>query len=193
MIARGFDVPETNSLEETDWQAELITDVGEFTHDPVGFVNYAWAGCALDDWHGPRPWQKEVLEAIGAHLQNSSTVHQPCQIAVMSGHGIGKSALIAMITSWGMSTCEDCKIIITANTGTQLSTKTVPEVHKWFRLAINAHWYDLKATSITVKDEDHERAWRTDFITWSENNSQAFAGMHNMGNHHHDAIAVNRK
>lgn len=98
-----------------------------------------------------------------------------------SGHGIGKSALVGMIIHWALSTCEDCKIVVTANTGTQLSTKTVPEVNKWFRLAANSHWFDVKATSITVKDEGHERTWRCDFIPWSENNTEAFAGLHNKG------------
>lgn len=102
-------------------------------------------------------------------------------IAVASGHGIGKSALVAMVIHWAMSTCEDTKVIVTANTGTQLATKTVPEIHKWFRLAANAHWWEMKATSITVRDMEHAKLWRVDAIPWSENNTEAFAGMHNKG------------
>ena len=86
-----------------------------------------------------------------------------------------------MVTQWAKSTCDDCKVIITANTGTQLATKTAPEVSKWFRMAINAHWFEVKATSITIRAPGHERIWRTDFIPWSENNTEAFAGMHNKG------------
>src|SRR5437016_258800 len=119
------------------------------THDPLGFVRYAypWRERELADSGGPREWQQKILEAIAVHLQEEKTRHEPLRVAVASGHGIGKSALIAMVTNWAQSTCEDCKIIATANTATQLATKTVPEVHKWFRLGINVHWWEIKATS----------------------------------------------
>jgi hypothetical protein len=144
------------------------------THDPVGFAEYAYA-------ETPRPWQRDILGLIGKHLQDDKTRHTPLRIAVSSGHGIGKSALVSMVIDWSMSTCEDAKVIVTANTGTQLATKTVPEVHKWFSRSINAHWWELKATSITIRDQDHAKLWRTDFIPWSSNNTEAFAGAHNKG------------
>jgi hypothetical protein len=141
---------------------------------------FPWSGDVLKT-SGPRTWQAETLETIKQHLASPETRYQPLQIAVASGHGIGKSALIAMIMEWAMSTCEDCKIITTAGTGTQLATKTVPEVQKWFRLAINSHWWDINATSIRVKDPQHQAMWRTDFITWSVQKTEAFAGLHNQG------------
>jgi hypothetical protein len=85
--------------------------------------------------------------AISDHLR-TPTRHQPCCIAVSSGHGIGKSAEVAMIIDWAMSTCEHCKVVVTAGTGTQLNTKTVPEVAKWFRMSINSDWWDVQAQSI---------------------------------------------
>lgn len=163
-------------------ELELAQDIGSYSFDPVGLVKYAfpWAGDVLKT-PGPRTWQSETLEDIKKHLADPETRFQPLQIAVASGHGIGKSALIAMIMEWAMSTCEDCKIITTAGTGTQLATKTVPEVQKWFRLAINSHWWDINATSIRVKDPSHQSMWRTDFITWSVQKTEAFAGLHNQG------------
>jgi hypothetical protein len=80
-----------------------------------------------------------------------------------------------------MSTCEDCRVVLTANTNSQLRTKTWPEVAKWFRMAINAHWWSVNATSITVRQRAHERMWRADIIPWSEHNTEAFAGLHNKG------------
>lgn len=170
-------------LQQVNWEEQLISDLGRYSRDPLKCAKYSfpWGEGELAESAGPRRWQEEILREIGQHLQNKATRYQPLQIAVSSGHGIGKSALIGMIIQWGISTCEDCKVIVTANTGTQLSTKTVPEVSKWFRLAINAHWWDAKATSITVKEEDHKRLWRADFIPWSENNTEAFAGAHNKG------------
>jgi hypothetical protein len=52
---------------------------------------------------------------------------------------------------------------------------------KWFRLAINSHWFDVKAKSITIKDEQHASVWRADFMTWDEHNPDAFLGLHNKG------------
>lgn len=160
-----------------------MEDIGGYTHDPHGFARYAWGWG--EDWlgnsTGPRDWQREVLQYIGSQLQNPTTRHTPIRIAVASGHGIGKSATIAMVICWALSTCEDTKIVVTANTGTQLATKTVPEVHKWIRTSINGHWWERKATSITVTDLDHAKLWRSDFLPWSSENSEAFAGLHNKG------------
>ena len=52
----------------------------------------------------------------------------------------------------------DTRGVVTANTAGQLRTKTWPELAKWHRLAING-----------------------DAITWSENNTEAIAGLHNKG------------
>ena len=163
-------------------ELELAMDIGAYSLDPPGLVRYVfpWESESLKT-PGPRAWQADILESVKAHLADPLTRFQPYQIAVASGHGIGKSALIAMIMEWAQSTCEDCKIICTAGTGTQLATKTVPEVQKWFRQAINAHWWDINATSIRVKDPNHQAMWRTDFVTWSKEKSEAFAGMHNQG------------
>jgi hypothetical protein len=162
----------------------LVEDIAGFTHDPLGFARYAfaWGEGELSSSTGPRTWQAGVLGDIGSHLQNPATRYQPCQIAVASGHGIGK-----VCTHWDSnrvgreSTCEDCRVVLTANTDTQLRTKTWPEVSKWFRLAINAHWWTVNATSIASKEKGHERIWRADAIPWSENNTEAFAGLHNKG------------
>jgi hypothetical protein len=163
-------------------ELELAMDIGAYSLDPPSLVRYVfpWESEILKT-PGPRAWQADILAQIKAHLADESTRFQPLQIAVASGHGIGKSALIAMIMEWAQSTCEDCKIICTAGTGTQLATKTVPEVQKWFRLAVNSHWWDINATSIRVKDPNHQSMWRTDFITWSIQKTEAFAGLHNQG------------
>src|SRR5882724_5264853 len=158
-------------------ELELARDIGDLTWNPTGFCKYAypWGEGELigEGSAGLRKWQAKILGYIGQHLKNPATRHTPCSIAVASGHGIGKSALIAMVMNWAQSTCDDTKIVTTANTKTQLDTKTVPEAQKWFRLAINSHWFEIKATSISIKDEAHAKQWRTDFIPWSENNTEA--------------------
>lgn len=163
-------------------ESELIDDIASFTHDPYGFSLYAfpWGEDGdLVDQSGPREWQAAQQKSLGAHLSNPETRHMPYLEATASGHGIGKSAEIGMICVWAMSTCEDCKIVITSNTETQLRTKTMPEIQKWFRLAINSNWWTPTATSIYTVVDKHVKSWRLDAVTWSENNTEAFAGLHN--------------
>jgi hypothetical protein len=91
------------------------------------------------------------------------------------------SALIGMLIRWALDTCDDCRVICTSNTDTQLKTKTVPEVTKWQRMAITDDWFKVTATSIFSTEIGHEKSWRCDFVPWSKDNSEAFAGLHNEG------------
>jgi hypothetical protein len=190
---------------------ELIATIAGFQHDPLGFVLFAFpwgeAGTELEGHTGPRQWQCDVLCQIGEALQAGKPLQaavsgamaaapvaapsvgwhmerpktDPIKIAVASGHGIGKSAFVSWIVLWAMSTYEGCKGVVTANTEAQLRTKTWPELAKWHRLAINAHWFRFTATSLASMDPKHEKTWRTDSIPWSETNTEAFAGLHNQG------------
>lgn len=159
----------------------LIEDLMAYTHDPDGYARYAynWGEGVLEGVHGPRQWQTNVNNIIRDHFSNEETRYQPCLIAVASGHGIGKSAEISMIIDWGMSTCEDCKVLVTANTDTQLRTKTMPEITKWANMMINKDWFEITATAIYSKWKDHSKTWRMDAVPWSAHNTEAFAGLHN--------------
>lgn len=165
-----------------DIDAELIELAAQHSRDPRGWVNvaYDWGHGELERFDGPRVWQGDIFDEIGSHLQGPARF-QPLLIAVSSGHGIGKSAGIGMVVNWGLSTCEDCKIVITANTDGQLRTKTSPEIGKWQRLSITSHWFDVQATSVASRDKDHTKTWRADMVPWSDNNTEAFAGLHNKG------------
>lgn len=169
----------------TSEESILASDLGELSNDPYKAVLYGFpwgqAGSDLEDSPGPRKWQREVLEYIGEHLSNLVTRFQPCQIAISSGHDIGKSSLIAMIVWWALSTFEDCRVNVTANTDNQLKTKTSPEIAKWFRLAINSEWFEKTVTSVKARDDKHTETWRADLVPWSEDNPAASAGLHNKG------------
>ena len=102
-------------------------------------------------------------------------------MAVASGNGIGKSALNAWLMWWAISTKMDTKGIVTANTDTQLRTKTWAELAKWYRLFAGNDLFQYTATSIFSADPKHEKTWRIDAIPWSEQNPEAFAGLHNQG------------
>ncbi len=164
-------------------KAEDVAAIAEYEHDPYGFAcdMFAWGEGELIDHRGPRAWQADVQRTIGEHLSNPETRFQPLRIAVASGHGIGKSGQVGMILNWAMSTCDDCRVVVTANTETQLRTKTWPEVSKWARLARNRDWWAVPAMSMYSAEPGREKSWRADATPWSENNTEAFAGLHNKG------------
>ena len=164
-------------------ESDLREQIASHSRDPLGFVKfvYRWRQEGeLSDSRGPHAWQQEALESIGRHLRSANRF-TPFLLAVASGHGIGKTALVSFITHWAMSTCDDCRVVITANTGDQLTTKTVPEVSIWFRRALNVHWWKVGTESIKATEAAHEKTWRTDFLTWSLERTEAFAGLHNKG------------
>jgi hypothetical protein len=162
---------------------DLANDIASFTYDPLGHAMYAypWGSGVLAGVEGPRQWQIDVMEDIREHLENPETRHTPLRLARASGHGIGKSALIAMLVKWGLDTCDDCRIVITANTENQLLTKTSPEIMKWHNLSITKDWFKSSATKLASTVPGHTDSWRADLVTWSENNTEAFAGLHNQG------------
>ena len=165
-------------------EADIIARrAAQFRHNPLGWAKwaYGWGDGELARHQGPRAWQAGILDDIGGHLKAKETRHKPLRIAVASGHGVGKSALVGMVLDWGMSTVRDTRAVITANTENQLRTKTWPEVSKWVRGAINADWWSVPAMSVYSADAQHEKSWRADAIPWSENNTEAFAGLHNEG------------
>jgi hypothetical protein len=106
-------------------------------------------------------------------------INRAIQLAVASGHGIGKTALVSWIILWAISTKPDTRGVVTANTETQLKTKTWAELGKWFHMFLAKDYFSLTATALFAKDSAHERTWRIDMVPWSERNTEAFAGLHN--------------
>jgi hypothetical protein len=146
--------------------------------DPLLFVE------TMFDWQhpelkgkAPEKWQREVLSAIRDGLPLQKAV----RIAVASGHGVGKTALVSWICLWAMSTCRDCRGILTASNEAQLSTRNRSELRKWFRLFRGHVFFELTATALISADPTHEQTWRLDLLPWNEHRPEAFAGLHNQG------------
>lgn len=169
----------SNASKKIDPEVELAEMIGDLVHNSVEFVQVAfpWGEGELEG-KAPEPWQIQVLSDIDKGLID---INEAIQIAVASGHDIGKSALISWIMLWALSTFEDTRGVVTANTATQLMTKTWPELAKWHNLFIAKHWFTVTATSIFSTMPGHEKTWRIDAIPWSINKTEAFAGLHNQG------------
>jgi hypothetical protein len=165
---------------KTDEEEALAGEMALCAADPYRFVLVAfeWGKGELSRFKGPEMWQADLLRSVRDGLLSPG---QAIQQAVASGHGIGKSALVAWIILWAMCTKADTMGVVTANTETQLRTKTWPQLIKWHRQCIARHWFKVTSTAIFAADPGHERTWRMDAVPWSESNTEAFAGLHNQG------------
>jgi hypothetical protein len=164
---------------------ELFEDLARFELDPLSYVyyNWEWGVGELEKHTGPDDWQTEVLKDIRDKLRAGKFVNFEDVIreAVASGHGVGKSALVAWLVKWALDTFEDARVVVTANTEKQLLNKTWPELQKWHRLSLTKNLFTCTATALYSNDKEHEKNWRADAIPWSIHNTEAFAGLHNEG------------
>lgn len=175
----------TQAEASTDALDEVLDKLAEFEFDPLGFVlwAYPWGqeNTSLEKETGPEEWQTETLRDIGDKLRAGGELGAVVREAVSAGHGVGKSAFVAWVIHWAISTHEDTRGVVTANTDTQLKTKTWAELAKWHQLFVARELFVLTATAIYSADPTHARTWRIDQIPWSATNAEAFAGMHNKG------------
>ncbi len=162
---------------------KLLLWLASVRDDPLAFTlgAYPWGekDTVLEHFHGPDTWSRDLMAQVRDGLVDWNTA---IRIATASGHGIGKSATVAWIILWAFCTFPDCRGVVTAETETQLKTKTWAELGKWFNLAFfTRDHFTLTATALFSKDPDRSQTWRIDMIPWSEKNPAAFAGLHNQG------------
>ena len=170
----------TTRNKEADLQRERLIRVERYRQDPLGFVRWAfpWGEGPLAGHDGPEQWQADVLREIERQLEAKSG---PVRIAVASGHGVGKSALVAWLLLWASATVPSTRGVVTANTETQLKTKTWVELGKWHGLVTTGDFNELGATSLASRLPVPEGAGRIDLVPWAAHNAEAFAGLHNKG------------
>ncbi len=174
------------------WDSALADDLEKF----VMFV-YPWgkANTPLAKFQGPRTWQRDELQAITEHIRNQKVKiargedPEMYRSSTASGRGIGKSSLTSWLNHWMMTTRLGSSSTTTANTETQLKSRTWAELGKWHTLSINSHWFDRTALSLKPADwfkQAVEKQLKIDTgyyyaqaQLWSEENPDAFAGIHN--------------
>ena len=164
--------------------------------DPERFVMFAFpwgeAGTPLANYTGPRKWQRERLRAIAAHIRanNGQVDFRMLRMAVASGRGIGKSALVSWLVLWMVSTRIGSSTLVSANSEAQLRSITWSEIIKWQAMMINGHWFEVSATKVMpakwlteLVERDLKkgtRYWAVEGRLWSEENPDAYAGLHNV-------------
>jgi phage terminase large subunit len=115
----------------------------------------------------PDLWQREALESIVKHDR----------IAIRSGHGVGKSAYLAWVILWWMSTRLG-KVACTAPTAHQLQDVLWGELSKWYRKM--PRWFQgqlsLKSERLEVVGAEAE-AFAVARVSRKET-PEAFQGFH---------------
>lgn len=171
------------SLDAAPMNDRLLGWLASVRGDPYAFVMgaFPWGepNTVLADFTGPEDWAIALMNRVKLGLLDPNTAITE---ATASGHGVAKSATVGMLVLWAFTTFPDTRGVVTANTETQLKTKTWAELGKWFNLCFFARdHFTLTATGLFSKDPNRAQTWRIDMVPWSEKNPQAFAGMHNKG------------
>lgn len=168
-----------------DFDAELHDFCAEHYANPLAWVRgaFPWGEeGALAPYNEPDIWQCDFLAWLGDEIarRNFDGVEpvMPIKGAISSGHGIGKGALVGMLTSFIMSTRREAKGVVTANTSTQLQDKTWAGIQTWVKRALTAPWFELN-TSIMYR-KGRRAQWKCSPQTCDPDNSEAFAGQHNV-------------
>jgi hypothetical protein len=185
--------PVYRAAEEQELMARLWTPA--LKDDPLKFVMFVfpWGqrGTPLEHFTGPRKWQREVLQDLANHIkQNNGKIDfDTFRLATSSGRGIGKSALVSWLVIWMLSTRIGSTTIVSANSEAQLRSVTWAEITKWLAMSINSHWFEVAATRIMpakwlteLVERDMKkgtRYWAVEGRLWSEENPDAYAGVHN--------------
>lgn len=162
---------------------DLADEIAKFYADPLGFVHFAypWGEPGpLANAIGPDDWQTEFLRDLGAEVRkrkfDGRNAVAPIRMAVASGHGIGKSTIVAWLVNWIMSTRPKAIGTVTANTFPQLSSKTWASIQAWTRRCITAHWFVVSGSRLAHRQFPEE--WFCTPQTCREENSESFAGQH---------------
>lgn len=173
----------------------------QVANDPLAFIRMAFPwrqpGTPLEHFDGPRQWQRDILIDMRDHIKanNGRIDFEMFRLAVASGRGIGKSALVSWIILWFLSTRIGSTTVVSANSEAQLRSVTWSELTKWSAMAINSHWFETSATKLTPAKwlaESVERDlnkgtryWYCEGRLWSEERPDSFAGIHN-----HDGVML---
>jgi len=182
------------------FDVQLAEQLGTYYADPLGHVmfSYPWErersiqlvklpkdrqlkyGCE----YGPDGWACDYLEQYGSEVlkrefDGKSSV-EPILFTTASGHGIGKSVIVAWIIKFILDTRPFARGIVTATTADQLRTRTWAEVGKWHKMSMTRNWFEYSSGrgSMSLYHKQFKEQWRCDAQTAKEENSESFAGLH---------------
>lgn len=172
----------------TESAASVNAAIAQFVkschRDPLRLVvkGYPWQkpGTLLAHHDGPDRWQAEFLtwwgEQIRARRFDGRHPVMPIRRTVSKGHGVGGSVMAAWAVDFIMATRPHSQGVVTANTSTQLETKTWAAVRRWTKMFVAGHWFSIN--SAWMYHRNYRESWFCTPQTCREENSEAFAGQH---------------
>ena len=100
------------------------------------------------------------------------------RVSIVSGHGIGKSALVSLLTLWFLFVHPNCRIGCTAPSQAGLYDVLWSEIKKWIQKMPKQmeEMYIWESTHIRMKEDPNE--WFARAKTASKENTEALAGIH---------------
>lgn len=156
------------------WQMDILQDIADHIHVNNELAKGVNNGAGSDN---------TIIKS------NEEIMYKVLQEAISSGRGIGKSALVSWLTIWMVSTRIGSTTIVSANSENQLRSITWAEITKWLAMGLNSHWFEVSATKVApakwltdLVETDLKkgtRYWSVEGRLWSEENPDAYAGVHN--------------
>ncbi|PIQ23112.1 terminase [bacterium (Candidatus Blackallbacteria) CG18_big_fil_WC_8_21_14_2_50_49_26] len=138
----------------------------------------------FDVRHGPDEWACRFLDELGEEIRERKfdgvTSVPPIQFNVVSGHGVGKTALVSWIIKFIADTRPFSRGMVTAGTADQLKTRTWAEVGKWHKLSRTKHWFRYSSSrgAMSLVHREYPEQWRCDALTCRRENAGSFQGLH---------------
>ena len=114
-------------------------------------------------------WQDEVV----AELDSGGT-----KLSIRSGHGVGKTALVAILALHFLLFRDDVKIIVTSPSADQMKDGLIPEINKWISRLPTWMSQSLSGTSERVVRYPDDKNNFISFRTARKENPEALAGVH---------------
>jgi phage terminase large subunit len=153
-------------LASPELQNPLIQFIAKYKNDRVAFVREVLAVQKIE------PWQEKVLRLLDAG---------ETRISIRSGHGVGKTTLLAWVCEHFLFTRYPAKIAVTAPSATQLFDALAAETKMWLKKAeatVPAFTGLFEATSDRVFLKAQPEAVFLTYRTSRKESPEALQGIH---------------
>jgi len=141
---------------------------------------FPWGEGELASYTGPDTWQEGFLREWGEEIRlrgfDGATPVSPIRFATSSGHGIGKTTVVAWTAAFLLSTRPYSQGTVTANTFPQLEAKTWASICRWLKLCKTRPWFQIGADRIYMRNQPD--SWFLRALTAQNEKSESFAGQH---------------
>jgi phage terminase large subunit len=121
---------------------DIFAQFTPYRDDPATLVRHCWGDVSARRRSDGTPYQTEVLESVAAFPRN----------VLVSGHGIGKSTIIAWLVIWFLLTRSLSRVVIVCpEYNRQIKAVVFAEIRKWVRKSRVALPLEVLAGKVVVQ------------------------------------------